>query len=356
MKLSINKIRLLFYIAVLIASIVFASFYGGPVSYVWLYAMLLLIPLSVGYTFLSYRNLRIYQELDAIKITKGETHTYRAVFENIGILPIYKMGIYLYTDRCILREIEDGLKLSLHTFSRVELLSDINCLYAGAYYIGIEKLSLADPFGIFDIVLDIPWSFRAIVRPQITDKANAALEIENLINSMGLKSDRLLEEIPGSDMRSYHPGDPLHSINWKISAKFNDLVVRLPDKMEKRTLTLFLLAANTPENSQDIEFLKKRDFFLEFIVSATRYFCEQGVPLRVIYPSGEKKETTINSYQSFMEFYDVLADHIYYGSNRTLLDMQQLSDTRRNSVYENDTWIIIKENPVSGEEFYYICD
>lgn len=356
MKLNINKLRLFLYIAILVGSIVFASYYGGPVSYVWLYAMLLLLPLSAAYTFLSYRFLRIYQELDEIKITKEENHTYRAVFENIGILPIYKMGLYLYTDRCTLREIEDGTKLTLHAFSRQELLSDINCLYAGAYYIGVERISLADPFGIFDVVINIPWSFRAIVRPQITDKAKAALEIENLINNVGLKSDRLLEEIPGSDMRSYHPGDPLHSINWKISAKFNELVVRLPDKMEKRTLTLYLLAADTPEDSQDIEFLKRRDFFLEFIVSATWYFCEQGVPLRVIYPSGKQTETTINSYQSFTEFYNILVDHLYYGSNQTLLEMQKFSEARRNSVYENDTWIIIKENPVSGEEFYYICD
>ncbi len=192
MKLSINKIRLVIYAAILVASIVFASYYGGPVSYVWLYAMLLLLPLSAAYTFLSYRFLRIYQELDEIKITKEETHTYRAVFENIGILPIYKMGLYLYTDRCTLREIEDGTKLTLHAFSRQELLSVINCLYAGAYYIGVERISLADPFGIFDAVINIPWSFRAIVRPQITDKAKSALEIENLINNMRLKNHRLL--------------------------------------------------------------------------------------------------------------------------------------------------------------------
>ncbi len=356
MKINPHKGRLFIYGAVLIVSIVFASYYGGPISYLWLYAMLFLIPLSGFYLFFNYKTLRIYQELDDIKITKGEPHTYRAVFENMGFLPIHNMGLYLYTDRCVLQEIQDKEKLCLNPFQRQELLSRIHCNYAGAYYIGIEKISLEDPFGLFDIQIQIPWTFRAIVRPQITDLTNGALEIENLINNAGLKSDRLFEETPGSDTRIYHPGDSLHSINWKVSAKSSKLMVRMPEKMEKRTLTLLLFASNAPEDSQDMEFLKKRDFFLEFIISAAWHFSEQGVPLRVLYPSGKLTETIINSYQSFMDFYNLVTDHIYYGSTGDLKELQQMAVMRRSNVFENDTWIIIKEAPDPGEEFYTICD
>ena len=356
MKINLNKIRFFIYIAILVLSIVFASYHGGPVSYLWLYAILLLIPLSVFYLIFNYRTLRIYQELDAIKITKGEVHNYRAVFENNGCFPIHKMGLYTYTDRCKLSEIEEKKELNLRSFDRQELLSEITCNYAGGYYIGIEKISLEDPFGLFQVIIPIPWSFRAIVRPQVTDKAAGALEIENLINSTGLKSEDHFEEIPGSDTRIYQPGDPMHAINWKVSAKTSKLMVRMPEKMERRTLTLFLLADSAPEDSQDIAFLKRRDYFLEFVISTAWLFSEQGLPLRVLYPSGKLTETTITSYQSFMDFYNNVTDHIYYGSSKVLEEMQKMSEERRSNAFENDTWIIIKETPVNGEEFYTVCD
>ena len=56
-------------------------------------------------------------------------------------------------------------------------------------------------------------------------------------------------------MRSYQRGDSLNSINWKVSAKHNELMVRLPDKMEKRTVTILLEAAKIPDNKEDIEYV-----------------------------------------------------------------------------------------------------
>ena len=355
MKIKIHKWRLLIYFCVLVLGIVFASFYGGPVSFVWLYAMLLLLPLSGIYLFVSYHCLRIYQEIDVMKLTKGETHTYRVVLENDGVLPLYDMSLYLYTDRCKLFEIREDTKVSLNSFQRVELSSDIQCFYAGAYYVGIHAIRLVDPFRIFDVMLDIPWKHRAIVRPQISDLASEDLEIENLIQNMGVKSEYRFEEIPGSDNRPYQRGDSLHSINWKVSARLNELTVRLPDKMEKKRITLLLLADKTPENSQDIEFLKIRDYFLEFIISVAWYFSDRGIPLTVIYPSGSIVETTIRTHKDFLDFYNTVTDHIYYGTDSTLTELQDLAFAQEKSVDEEETWIVIKEHPLPGESFTSIC-
>lgn len=356
MALSIQKRGIIVYLVVLILSLVFASFYGGPVAFVWLYAILLVIPLSILYTILNYNFLRIYQEIEVHKVTRGENHTYRALIENSGFFPIYKMEIFLFTDRCMLHDVEDGKVITLNSFEKQELTSGIRCRYAGAYNIGIEKISLSDPFGMYTIQIDIPYSFRAVVSPPVTDVANQILEIENLVNSTGLKSDRILEDIPGSDIRPYQIGDSVKSINWKVSARFAELMVRVPDKMEKRTITMLLQAANTPDDKQDIDFLKQRDYFLEFIISAAWHFAQQGVPIRIIYPSGLIAETTVNSYESFMEFYQTVADGIFYSTDKVFEQLQVMAKERRNSVYENATWIIIKENPESGEEFYTICD
>jgi hypothetical protein len=199
------------------------------------------------------------------------------------------------------------------------------------------------------VELDVPYSFKAVVSPQITDVADEVLDLENQVNSTGLKSRRLPEETPGSDLRPYQPGDPLRAINWKVSARLSELVTRVPDKMEKRTVTILMLAAFVPDQMQDLDFLKKRDFFLEFIVSAAWHFGRQGIPVRLIYPAGKVTESTVDSYESFQEFYGTAADGIFYYSESEFDEIQKLASDLR-STYDKDTWILIREDPGPGED------
>ena len=356
MSIDVNKKGLILYALTLAASLVSASYYGGPAVYVWLYAVLLLIPLSAVYILHNYRFLRIYQEIEVHKVTKGEDHQYKAIIENAGYLPIHRMRLYTFADRCNLYEIHDGQEISLDIREKKEIHSGISCCYAGSYCIGIERVSFTDPFEIYTVCLNVPYSFRAVVSPQITDIASSVLDLENLRNSTGLKSNRLVEDTPGSDLRRYQMGDPLSSINWKVSVKHSELSVRVPDKMEKRTVTILMQAANVPDNRQDTESLQKRDFFLEFVVSAAWHFADQGVPIRIIYPAGKISESTVDSQKSFMDFYSIVADGIFYSSEEEYRKIQRMAEERRGSVNDDGTWILIREDPEPGENYYYFCD
>ena len=349
MNLHIHPKGAAIYFICLAASVVFASFYGGPVSFAWLYACLLLLPLSALYILLNYHFLRFYQEIEVHRIVRGEDHRYLAKIENAGPLPIHKMSLRTWDDRCHLYEIPDGQQISLGIHEKKELCSGISCIYAGSYDIGIRKVSFTDPFSVFTVELDVPYSFKAVVSPQITDVADEVLDLENQVNSTGLKSRRLPEETPGSDLQPYQPGDPLRAINWKVSARLSELVTRVPDKMEKRTVTILMLAAFVPDQMQDLDFLKKRDFFLEFIVSAAWHFGRQGIPVRLIYPAGKVTESTVDSYESFQEFYGTVADGIFYYSESEFDEIQKLASDLR-STYDKDTWILIREDPGPGED------
>ena len=356
MTVTIQKRGVILYLLILVGSLGFASFYGGPVVYVWLYAIFLLIPVSILYSILNYQCLRIYQEIEVHKVTRGEVHTYRTTIENAGLLPIYRMGIFLFTERCQLTDIKDGMPISLDGFEKQEITSGIICRYAGAYNVGIEKISLVDPFHLYEVMIEIPYTFKAVVNPPVTDKAFVALEIENLVNCTGLKSDISYEDILGNDVRAYERGDAFKSINWKVSAKLSKLMVRTPDKMEKSKVTMLLLAAKDPASKLDLEYLKRRDFFLEFIISAAWHFGSQCVPVQIIYPSGQIIKATVNSYETFMSFYDIVADGIFYSTDRIYDELRTMAAEHRGSGYENSTWIIINENPESDEEFYTICN
>ena len=355
MNLTVHKRKAFVYLLFLAASIVFASFFGGPVAYGLLYGMIFLLPLSILYTVLNYSFLRVYQEIEVHKQVRGETHKYRLMVENAGIFPIYKMKVFTFQDRCKMYDVTEGREISLGVHEKQEITSNITCNYAGAYNVGIRTISLSDPFEMYTVDIDIPYTFRAVVKPQITDVARQAIEIENLLNSTGLKSETQLEEIPGCDVRPYEKGDSVKSINWKVSARLGDLMVRIPDKMEKQTVTILLLPDEKEDEKYTLEGLKRRDFFLEFIVSAAWEFGMQQVPVRFIYPSGKVAEYTVNSRKSFTEFYSIIADGIFYNSPKVLEDLKQQVRYQGNDAYEKNTWIIVRENPKENEGFCTVC-
>ncbi|WP_026651084.1 DUF58 domain-containing protein [Butyrivibrio proteoclasticus] len=355
MKIKIHRVGLILYLIELGGSLTFSSFYGGPVSYALLYGVLLIIPISIIYIVVNYHFLRIYQEIEVHKLTKGEEHRFRASFDNAGILPIHRMKIFLYSDRCNLFDIADGQEISLSIFEKKELTSIISCRYAGAYYVGIEKVAFTDPFGIFTLQIDIPYSFRAIVSPRITHDADRILDIENIVNNSGFKSDRLYEDIPGSDVRPYQKGDSYRQINWKVSARLNDLYVRIPDRMEKRTVSILMQAVDVKEIDQDIEFLKQRDQFLEFAVSIAWHFGEQMVPVKIIYPSGKITEYVVDSYDSFLEFYNLVADGIFYSSDEDYNKLQSMTLEAASNDRAGETCIIIREDRCKEDDYYLVC-
>ena len=356
MKITIIKKGLIVYLAALTAGIVFASFYGGPVAYAPLFALLLNIPVSVIYIVLNYAFLRVYQEVEVHKLTKGEDHKYRTLIENAGVLPIHNMEIGTFKSRCNLYEIPDKTKLSLDIHEKKELFSGINCLFAGVYDVGIENVSFTDPFHIISARFNIPYSFRAVVKPRITEIAGKTLDLENLYGSRGRKSERLFEDTPGNDIRPYVKGDSLSAVNWKVSAKASKLMVRVPDKMEKRTLSILMNADNTPEREQDTEFLIKRDYFLEFVVSAAWLFGNQGIPVTIVYPAGTVREKLVDSRESFMDFYNAVSDGVFYSSDLEYTKICDLAKACRSNKNDRETWIVITENPGAGENFISICD
>ena len=353
MKIEINKKRAAGYLIALALSLTAASFYGGPGIYVWLYALLVLPPLAGVYILLNYRALHIFQEIEVHRVVRGEDHTFRAVIENAGFLPIHRMRLTLYDDRCDIYEIENGQEISLGSHEKRELQSGISCRYAGSYYVGIRDVGFSDPFFIFKAVFRVPYTFRAVVSPPITDLAHAALDLENPLFNLGLKSRVLYEETPGNDMRVYRQGDPLGAINWKVSARLSELMVRVPDRMEKRTVTILMLAANVPDNSEDIGFLQRRDYFLELIVSAAWHFAAAGVPVRLIYPAGEVSETVVDSERRFMDFYGRAADGIFYSTEKELRKMRELAEGR-GSGYDSGAFVLIREDPGVGESHIVI--
>ena len=344
------------YFLILIAGIVFASFYGGLLPFIILYGELLIVPISFIYIFLNYHFLYVFQELDAHRVVKGETHDLLMSFDNTGIFPIHDMQLVLHSDRCDFEGIIDGEQISIDPRKKTSLNVKTICIYGGTYYVGLKEIGFTDVFGMFTVLFNVPYTFRAIVSPKITDIADAYMDLENIVNSIGSKSDIKNEEIPGNDMRTYYPGDHLNSINWKVSARLSKLMVRIPDKQDTRRITLILEPSNVPERMQDTQFIKRRDYFLEFAVSSAWYFARRGIPVFLIYPAGKITEKQVDSYETFREFYSDVSGGLSYRSDDEKDRMHKLTEERRKPENGNGTRVIILEDEWPGKDFCIVAD
>lgn len=354
-RININIRNFIIYLMILIASVVFASFCGGLLPYVLLYGMFLLLPVSTLYIILSFAFISVYQELDVHRLVKSERHRLSVSLENTGLLPVHDVELILFIDRCDFDGIHDGETISLDPKEKKLLEAKTSCLFAGSYDVGLKGLRFNDAFRIFSISFNIPYSFKAIVSPKITDIADRYLDIENILNSTGHKSRMRYEEIPGNDLRSYYPGDAISKINWKVSARLGDLYVRVPDKLDTRIISLYLEPVNTQEKLKDTDFLKRRDFFLEFAVSAAYYFAGRGIPVHLIYPAGKITEKTIDSYEGFHEFYNDASAGISYRSDDEHDRMHKLIQERRYAGDGSETRVFILEEAWGSGDFCVIA-
>ena len=144
--------------------------------------------------------------------------------------------------------------------------------YAGLGTVKIKSIHLHDYLGIITLHLDSSRYEKAVgkikIMPNIPDTGsqtellkatseNASFddnESESDENALGLTG------VPGYDHRQYEIGDPLKRINWKLSSKRDELMVRLDEKVTASSQAFFL---DIPSENHDPMFAMNIDNIVE---------------------------------------------------------------------------------------------
>ncbi len=120
----------------------------------------------------------------------------------------------------------------------------IKCPHCGKLICGVKKIYAEDIFGLFFI----PFFFKGSKPEKIKEIrvlpvscspefGGGKLDPAEGNKQMSVKSG-FTGETP-DDIRDYHPGDPIKRINWKLSAKFNRLLIRIyEDKEDPKVFVL----------------------------------------------------------------------------------------------------------------------
>lgn len=135
-------------------------------------------------------------------------------------------------------------RVSLGPFEKIVWNYRLHCRQRGAYQIGPATLRTGDPFGIFEKLVFFSKKDSLLIYPQVVplqlQDLEAKLENGDLRGSKHLNQDN--GQIKG--FKNYEIGDPLKLIDWKATARHNQMLTRVLEP-ENSLVTVPLLNIDT---------------------------------------------------------------------------------------------------------------
>lgn len=150
--------------------------------------------------------------------------------------------------------------------------------HCGKLSVEVERIIIRDPFGLFRCrrQADIRGSL-----PVLPNSFEMAIELQ-APNAPDMNSDEYSAIRPGDDpsalygIRDYREGDPLHSIHWKLSSKFNRMIVK--ERSLPVANAVLLLWDNCPTAAFTAE---AADHACEALISASQALADLYVPHQI---------------------------------------------------------------------------
>jgi uncharacterized protein (DUF58 family) len=113
--------------------------------------------------------------------------------------------------------------------SHSEWRTDAICSRRGLFTIGPTSLTTGDPFGLFTLEMVDPASRLVMVLPPIVPLPSIEVAPGGRSGSGRPRPNAPERTVSASSVRQYVPGDNLHSIHWKTTARRGSFFVRLFD-------------------------------------------------------------------------------------------------------------------------------
>lgn len=197
--------------------------------------------------------------------------------ENGSILPIPEIRVCIscrdsYTGR---EELLWGTAM-LDTKGKARLCFHLTSMYCGVIEVKLKKAEICDYLGIFsgkcrlsDTALELS------VLPEGKEEVGGASFLARQFLAEGEESSvghHGMELSDVYDIRDFRPGDALHRIHWKMTAKMDELLVRdHEEQTEKAALLLFDLCCYEKEVTRE-----DWDAFLELCAAMSLCFLKTG--------------------------------------------------------------------------------
>ena len=296
------KNRLAYGMVVVILLLLFIILGEHRMTYMAIYAALILPLLSLGLTMIFTRRFTISEELNSAYIIKGETARLKCILKNNSFLPCPYVQVNFAVYGAGLETDDTEKYVAIHPYKSQEIFFPIYAKYRGNYQAGISDILLYDFLGLFKFAQKYDRKIALTVNPRIVDIALAPLH--SMVQDAALNKNHQADEDYNTiaDLRKYQPTDGYKKIHWKASAKRNELISKNFQATEENAVVL--LVDNSAIGLYHQAALEMEDAVVEALVAVVHYCVRLKYSVSVRYLGDEDA----NFYNNFDYLYQVAAD------------------------------------------------
>ncbi|WFR57365.1 DUF58 domain-containing protein [Anaerocolumna sp. AGMB13025] len=294
----INRILLLIFI---IASGVFASFYGGNVSYALFYMSLFIPVVSLSYTFYVYVRFRIFQEIGQRVVVKGDLVPYSFTLANEDYITFRSIKVNFLHDKSTITDVQDIKEYCLLPSQSETLRTNLRCNYRGEYYVGANTVDIIDYLYLFKITYPVSSKLKVTVLPRVIQipRIGFVPALKDTKNSPYLRNAET--DAMDIETRRYNSGDSRKQIHWKVSAKRNELFSRKNISNPKSEIIILMDLKRIHEDT--LSTLITEDQIIESGLAIANYCKDNNTRVKIYYEQSGVKAVSVRSKADFELFY-----------------------------------------------------
>ena len=312
-----NRKRIVILTILLAIALAGISFRGGPITYVFLF-LVVLIPLScIVYTGLVIFSLRIYQKTDGRGMTASVPSDFYITLNNEGLFSFSSVRMIFYSSFSTILGLDDAAVYELPPHSSVTRRTQLLCRYRGEYLVGIKEIEVKDYLGLFTVKYRIKEPLSVIVSPAMIELSG----LKSRDDKTDFDRDSLADRTrPGITVREYVPGDSTKFIHHKASAVMQKPMVRELAGGEKNGVLIVMEADRIGRTTE--EYLPSENRIIESVLALTLYYIRNNIPVEVAYLTDSVRLDAIRDHAGFESLYGVMCGYSFRdeGSTLRLLD------------------------------------
>ncbi len=295
------KINRLIFLGGILGSSIFASYYGGNISYALFYLTLLIPVMSFLYTLYVYFRFKIYQSMDAYLVVKGDWTTYSFVIANEDFITFRNVKVNFISDKSTIEAANQIAEYSLLPNESEHLETRIRCNYRGEYYVGVNSIEVTDFLYLFNITYPISTKLKAVVLPRVVPLEQLGIAPPQSDVKNPMRFSNLAEEELDTEVRKYFPGDSRKRIHWKATARLHQLITRKYQHIPKAEIVLFMDLMKMKED--ELKVVMAEDKIIESVLAIANFYAQRGTSSQIIYELEGLKCSNISSKEDFNAFY-----------------------------------------------------
>ncbi|MBQ8956504.1 MAG: DUF58 domain-containing protein [Lachnospiraceae bacterium] len=282
-----NTKRFSLLIIAFILSLVGISFYGGAITYVFFWTVVLIPVVCILYIIFVVMSLKIYQRTDGRDMVCGSPSEFYITLQNETWFSFSSLRLCFYSSFSTITGLHEGVCLELPPHSSLLQRTGLVCRYRGQYDVGVKKIIVEDFLGLFSYEYRIREPLNVIVSPamilitELRDSENA------LASNRDSYTNRTEPDIP---VREYAPGDDIRILNWKASASMQQLMVREKKSEEKNGIAIIMEPKRHAGSIE--EYLPPENKMTELLLALSLYYMENNIPADVFTAPGQKINVT----------------------------------------------------------------